>query len=347
MIFYSFSEARSPREVAPEPRARTAPALVTAYRQRLPRPPVADCAVRSRFACQSRRSTHTCHALGSEAQHFVGGPHYRLARRSPARGGVRWRVGHRNRSWNGALNLTNEHDGSSGQKPYSVEDLDEMLRLLTRAAKDKTVCTSRRLEELLVHAIKGPASPEEAAGWTVPQADARSHQEKVALFEEAAASPDPLALFAPSDVDFTRLSQRVGLQWAKRWNKPERPKSLRGEEWRSLSAAAQEEVREACRFLAAYERLLVSPGRPPREDLTTYLELLADLFIQLTGSPKASWQLPSDPKSRFIQFATLAIRPFSTESSANPGALSSRWKDHIRGPNRAAQAELEIKDSIE
>lgn len=245
--------------------------------------------------------------------------------------------------------MRNKDDGSPHSSPYCEKALAEMTRLLSRAAKRKTICSTNLHSELLEisHAINGPISPELAAAWNVPQADARSRHESAILFEEAAASPDPLASFAPSDVEFTRLNKSVRLQWAKTWNKAKRPESLRGIEWTSLPAAAQEEVRDACRSLAVRERALAGPGRPSRKDLTTHLLQLAELFIQLTGSPKAEWQLSSDPKSQFIRFATLAILPFSTESSANPGALSTRWRDHVCRPGRAAKSELESEDTTD
>ena len=155
-----------------------------------------------------------------------------------------------------------------------------------------------------------------------------SHTDLAKLFRRIARARDPFADKADYHVALPELNAKARVHWAQRIRRGAlgRAHPLFGVRWADLSDGERADIRQMARELARYHQSFVRRGMPFKNDQSTLLDGLADIFVDFTRFELHRYDLPHAEHSRFIQFAHLAVRPFFCTTEVSTKALSRRWK---------------------
>jgi len=214
---------------------------------------------------------------------------------------------------------------------YADDTLDRLVQILERSCEGLSVDPSflkRDLKDLF-----------EAVGLSVDDSqEARLFRELVngepihaalaKLFRRLARARDPFADKADYQLALPELNAKTRVHWAGRIRRGElgRAHPLLGVRWADLSDGERQDVRQIARELAHYHQSFVRRGMPFKNDQSTLLDGLADIFVDFTRFELHRYDLPHAEHSRFIQFAHLALRPFFCTTEVSAKALSRRWR---------------------
>jgi len=86
------------------------------------------------------------------------------------------------------------------------------------------------------------------------------------------------------------------------------------------------DIKNAAQQLAHYHDYQSRSQTKQRDDLDTLVEGLADIFAVATEFKGSRYELGKAKRSRFIQFAHVALTPFLDAGPVEADALYSRWK---------------------
>lgn len=190
----------------------------------------------------------------------------------------------------------------------------------------------------LAEAIFGPFDPVEAEVWNAAGERKRDYADQSTLLSDAAEARDPLRFLDDFPDARAMLHRRMHSRWfsSLRARALDHPPDLKGQTWSSLSEAVRDEVRQALRDLAAFERQHVRRGTKQRAKLDTFLRELAVIYARYTDYSYHEIGLSSHMGGNFIGLAQAILaglprlengRPRVHLSEQTAGALSKRWRN--------------------
>lgn len=172
------------------------------------------------------------------------------------------------------------------------------------------------------------------------------HKGLAAAFDKAAEAVDPIAATMADDRLRARVNGAIRNRWSSRWRRLRKnfEPSFRMVDWDLLGEDERSEIREMLRHLARFERQFVRRGRVQKSSLDDALRSIAEDYLRWTGDDRRHLcALAYAPESRFIKFATLALKPAGQPFEVSPQALGRRWSRIVEA-ERAEMKELERDD---
>ncbi len=251
----------------------------------------------------------------------------------------------------------NERRIKDGDLTISENDLDALICIIARASAANVKPISRQALSVCLAEIgaslfvvphvdddSDQVAIEETETWRLATAENPTHRDLAQTFEAALGTSDPLTAVRQVSTAWASLKARLRTKWcSRRARAAGRPSDLGNLVWADLDVGTRAEVLERIAHLARYHRSFLRRGRPHKNEIDTFLLEIAELYCRATGATHDIYILPHSagdgggPSSRFVQFASLALRPYVDPTESSEVAVGNRWKRIKRTAENASE----------